>query len=454
MAEFLKKFLGWNENAGGLTNKIHSVIGNTYTPTIDTTRAQRVTSSTSSIPNLPKPQSMFMVDIELNEGMVGNALASMVEEKRALIKDATSSILNPNLQIIETSNSIADGTMTFGDWMNDLNETSKSAVATTTSTKSWLSDKSMKMNCMKYVDMVYDSVASRVLAMECSKMVKSYKMPIITFEKLQVNEYNRTRNINTKVKYGDLTLTFYDVKENPFQQFFWNYLKFASNDFFMKGNEVWYRTEKWTEYGKDESDNHFDFNPFGMNSSNNYQFITGINILEYCMDKVNVTHIINPKLTSIDFGSAEHGDTNYKTLTATFSVEGLTNDLTTTKCLAESSVALQSYYRSMINSPITEKMAGYLKTRYLKTGNSFMGDVQSIISSYLNHGDTKFTWKNLSHQISDTAIKWGYADAVNETEKTRKTIQNYSEKNSNERWKYTFNATQDPTSIIGAFVRK
>ena len=47
----------------------------------------------------------------------------------------------------------------------------------------------------------------------------------------EMKQYNRKKYIIEGVKYGPLKITFIDVKDNPIQQAFFDYLRKNNNDF-------------------------------------------------------------------------------------------------------------------------------------------------------------------------------------------------------------------------------
>ena len=428
-----------------------TVYGGKITPEINANYAQKLFATTSGSPNMPKPQSMFRVFFHIN-----NQYEIWKQEKDRLIDFTTKSQMVNNLNQEEAGKDL----LNFTGYSSNKQ---KNTVSTTNArTKTWATG-SNNINIAD-LDTIIDSVANKILSYELSLLVKSYNIPLITMETTTVNEYNRRRNLYLSgTKYGDLTLTFYDVKENQAQQFFFNYLKMINNDFFMKGNKNWDRQvslNKWnaedekTKPNVKDSTVSYDFNPFGYSINTNNQLITTIYICEYFCDKMVVYAIKNPKIKTIDFGSGSKDSMASKEIKVTFSVEGITNDMTD---LAESLFDVDSsvfkkaaYYRSMVNSPITQEMAGFLNTRYLSNAKAVKGIYNSIFKAVNRQGKTWKSWDNLREQVDTTARMMVKAESVNNAEKFKATLQNTTKKNSQGKWQQLFNVKNDPTSIIGS----
>lgn len=453
----------WNNVRAGLArlnnsnpdiSSLNTPIGGVYAPTIDKTAAQRVFSTEASNPNLPKPQSMFYVYFSLNKD-----LPSLINWKDTIVQQMAGSVLASNLEnSLDTKQQSAAATAILNSSVNETN-TAEFLEGTKTS-GSWygINALSLKNVDVDLLDAILSIETTRTLAYEIGKMVKSYTMPSVKFETQKFNEYNRRRNLYTgKTEYGDLSFKFYDVKENPAQMFFLNYLKLMSNDFLMKGNSVWAERAPHNNWmlGENKDEKAYDYNPYGLTTESNFSIIDKITICEFYLDKMMAYTFECPKLTDVNFGSASHGTMDSKEIEVTFKIDGISNDMLEIAPLQNSfsSKVRASYLRSVVNSPIKKEMAGFLNTRYLSGGKSLNGDLEAIIASYIN-GDKKFTWKNLNSQLQDTARKYGYASAINAAEKTKIAIDNITSKKSKDRWKYLFNSSRDPTSLIGSITRR
>ena len=84
-------------------------------------------------------------------------------------------------------------------------------------------------NSKSYGDYMPEGYILRQLSFELSKFVKSIDKPTINFTVNEHNEYNRKRLVYDKMDFGDLKISFWDVKENPVERFLMAYLKIISN---------------------------------------------------------------------------------------------------------------------------------------------------------------------------------------------------------------------------------
>ena len=340
------------------------------------------------------------------------------------------------------------------------------------------------------IDYIPTKDVFKKLSYEISKLVKDYKKPSVKFKTEELNEYNRTRYIYSGQEYNDVTITFYDVKNNPVQEFFNAYLKFISSDFLCKNFRVWEEpidNNHWNNAngyidvnGKKQSATYYsNLNSFGLNIESNFRLIDRISFCEYYMNRLMVYTIENPVLTDIDWGSGTMGDFGYNDIKVTFKYEGITNDLididpyNVDNWLGGNSGGIGgmlkklksflsdgemtnggsgnniAYLRYMVNKEIRSDVATFLQTRYNTVANNIVSDITSILKGYMN-GETKFSWNTLKNQALDTARKYGFANEANTYSQVQQMINNYNSKDSTSaKFKYIANMATDPTSLIG-----
>lgn len=159
----------------------------------------------------------------------------------------------------------------------------------------------------------YDDIAK-----ELSKYVINVRKPTITYDLKKMNQYNRIKYIKTNKTFGDLTITFMDVKDSSIQQAFFNYLKEIDYDFDNKNDS------SWSKYG--ESRNDYSEN-WGLKLESNRKMFSSITIAEMFINKLMVYTVQNPVLKSITFDDNKMGDFSPMNVTVTFSIEGLNNNL-------------------------------------------------------------------------------------------------------------------------------
>ena len=352
----------WNSVRNGLArlnnsnpniSNLNTPIGGAFVPTIDKNAAQRVFSTESSNPNLPKPQSLFYVYFSLNKD-----LPSLINWKDDIVSQMAGTVLSSTLEnSLDTKQQVAAATSILQSSVEETNTTNFLEGTKTASSWYGIGASSLSKVDVGMLDAILSIETTRTLAYEIGKMVKSYTMPSIKLETQRFNEYNRRRNLYTgKTEYGDLSFKFYDVKENPAQMFFLNYLKLVSNDFLMKGNSVWAERSPHNNWqlGEDKKAKSFDYNPYGLTTESNYSIIDKITICEFYLDKMMAYTFECPKLVDVNFGSASHGTMDSKEIEVTFKIEGISNDMLEIAPLQNSftSKVRASYLRSVVNNPI------------------------------------------------------------------------------------------------------
>lgn len=430
--------------------------GGNIVPDSVLTKGQKMFSTNAENPNLPKPKTLYFVYFNLNPD-----LQNKIAYKSEMIKELSGREIDGTDVNAMSSNSGSTVESMF-----------KSAASSMGLGKLW--DKTMdvmKKNEKNKESLQRETVADyiptidvfRKLSYEMSKLVKGYDKPNVSFTTTELNEYNRKRLVYKNVTYNDVKVTFYDVKDNPVQQFFNAYLKFICGDFLCKDHNLWeapidnnhwqnvegYKTVDGASVNPTYLGN---LNSFGFNIDSNFRLINSISFCEYYMDRLLVYTIENPVVTSINWGDSKMGDFSSNDITVTFKYEGITNDLMDItpfdvdwKKKVGKDVA---YTRYMVNKEIKKDVAKFLQTRYNTVTNNIASDITSIIKGYMN-GDTKFSWNTLKNQALDTARKYGFANEANTIAQAEQTIKNFNSKDGRGKAKYLVNMSTDPTSIIG-----
>lgn len=464
--------MSWFQNAGAIgqttMNLFNGKSNDAYstpegqnaiaTPTL--TKAQKTFSSNASNPNLPKPKSLFFVHFNLNadldkhieyklkfiEQVSGTKFDS--DEARAL-DNALASALEPVAKVFGKG-------WIWGKESKEVSEDKKNRIST----------ESGSLERASVVDYIPTREIFKKLSFEMSKIVSSYNKPKVSFDVSELNEYNRKRLVYSGVKYDDVTISFYDVKNNPVQQFFNAYLKFICGDFLCKDKYLWEKpidNNHWqnkdgyrTVDGNKISGTYLgNLNSFGLNIDSNFRLIDSISFCEYYMDKLMVYTIENPVITAIDWGDAKTGDFTFNEIKVTFKYEGITNDLVDVEPYNVDKwekINKMPYVRYMVNREIKNQVATFMQTRYETTTSNIISDAVSVMKKYIN-GDTKFTWDNFKNQAADIGRKYGFANEVNTYLQAEKTIERYKSKEGEDRKKYLINIATDPTSVIGKVTR-
>lgn len=182
-----------------------------------------------------------------------------------------------------------------------------------------------KPKTMFYVVFNYgDTFSSSIKNSELSKFVIGVTKPTITYSTKKMNQYNRIKYVYDNVEYGDLKITFMDVKNSTVEQAFFEYLSQNNNDFNNKHSEL----NRDGAYDKYAPNNTYEYkHEWGLHNRSNERMFKSITIAEMYFDRLMVYTVENPLLTSINFGENKIGDYSPNEISVTFKVEGITNDI-------------------------------------------------------------------------------------------------------------------------------
>lgn len=428
-------------------------MGQNAIPTSTLTKAQKTFSTNEAVPNLPKPKTLYFVHFNLN-----SELETKISNKKDFIKQISGTEYD-----IDAAN---DDKSNIGVWAGISSKWNKAFSSfSEKATKEYNKLKhDNKLEQSTLVDYIPEKEIIKKLSFEMSKLVKEYNKPAPSFKVTELNEYNRKRLIYDSVSYNDITISFFDVKENTIQQFFHTYLKFICGDFLCKDKYVWEKpidNNHWQSANSYTSVDGVQFGPtylgnlntFGFNIDSHFKLIDSISFCEYYMNKLMVYTIENPIITKIDWGSSKAGDYESNEIKITFQYEGITNDLINIEPTSVApdmwgNVNVVPYAKAMINREIKSQVAEFLQTRYNTKSSSLISDAVNIMKGYMN-GDTKFSWKTVKNQIYDTGRKYGLAKEFNAIAQIEQTIKAFNSKEGDDKWKYIINAGTDSTSLLG-----
>lgn len=421
--------------------------GSEFIPEYVTTTGQKRFSTEAAIPNLPKPETLYFVHFDLNP-----RTQEIINKKKALINYLVSGTAT---DANNSSSAIANLTAGIKKSLNGIKEKFNNKYSSTLTALGGLFNKKDKTtnvttyaniptedNSKSFGDYMPEGYILRQLSFELSKFVKSIDKPTINFTVNEHNEYNRKRLVYDKMDFGDLKISFWDVKENPVERFLMAYLKIISNDFLCKS---------YQDFRRQIVTNEFDRKPldWGFDLDSNFRLIEKISVVEYYMDKMMVYTYENPVITSITFGTNKMGSWNPNEINVTFKYEGFTNDLLDITPYNIEWEEDKTYMKSMVNANITAQMANFMNVRY-KSGLSMGVDTAvSFIKGVLD-APKEERWKTIKEQSIDTLRKLGFSDEVNLVNRLTDNYDNY--KSAPNKGKYLLKMTDDPSSFLGEVI--
>lgn len=421
--------------------------GSEFIPEYVTTTGQKRFSTEAAIPNLPKPETLYFVHFDLNP-----RTQEIINKKKALINYLVSGTAT---DANNSSSAIANLTAGIKKSLNGIKKKFNNKYSSTLTALGGLFNKKDKTtnvttyaniptedNSKSYGDYMPEGYILRQLSFELSKFVKSIDKPTINFTVNEHNEYNRKRLVYDKMDFGDLKISFWDVKENPVERFLMAYLKIISNDFLCKS---------YQDFRRQIVTNEFDRKPldWGFDLDSNFRLIEKISVVEYYMDKMMVYTYENPVITSITFGTNKMGSWNPNEINVTFKYEGFTNDLLDITPYNIEWEEDKTYMKSMVNANITAQMANFMNVRY-KSGLSMGVDTAvSFIKGVLD-APKEERWQIIKEQSIDTLRKLGFSDEVNLVNRLKDNYDNYQ--SAPNKGKYLLKMTDDPSSFLGEVI--
>lgn len=163
-----------------------------------------------------------------------------------------------------------------------------------------------KMKFMYYVEFNINEAAKAYLnsdnqARKLSFMVRSADRPSLSYDTVEMNQYNRPRVVHTKVKYNSLSLSFYDTVDGTALRLLQDYNLYYFGDF-NKSQRSWNYD---TIYGPDST------GAWGYRlkpSPANMYFFNSIDIYEFYGGTYTKYSIMNPKLESANLDSTDVTD--------------------------------------------------------------------------------------------------------------------------------------------------
>lgn len=297
------------------------------------------------------------------------------------------------------------------------------------------------------------------LCNELSKFVMSVTKPDVQYTTKEMNQYNRKKYIIEGVKYGQLKITFIDVKDNPIQQAFFAYLRNNNDDFkntYDSTNDSIYIKDNKGNFIKDENGNnkisvnektyrkyyennvtHFDDVNWGLNINSSKHMFNSITICEMFLDRLMVYKIENPTLKSITFGENKMGDYGYNEITVAFDVEGITNifnDINGSTQSFTSSDGVVGKQIALISGTEfgSQELAEALGMRWYQGSGASEDDTNdfiSVLNSYDNAGIRNYSIQKTKDLLSKVNENIELEDYINEIDKSFKMGNNASQYN-------------------------
>lgn len=150
---------------------------------------------------------------------------------------------------------------------------------------------------------------------ELSFRVKNVDKPRLSLENQTLNQYNRPRNVTTKINYNSFNISFYDTPNGTAWKLISDYLSFCLGDFNGKaeGNWSWdlLRGEATSSWGT------------RLKQVSTTNFFSSITVYDFFNVNYTCWSWMNPKLESLDLQQGDHSTADNNEINITCKPEGL-----------------------------------------------------------------------------------------------------------------------------------
>lgn len=164
-----------------------------------------------------------------------------------------------------------------------------------------------------------DSVELRT---RLSSLIRTAQLPEVSINTEIKNSFNRKRIITTGREYAPINLTIFDTIQNEWLTVLMKYFTYNFRDGTnkMSGREVTFEQinesivayNNETKHATDSKTKGFDSDAFGYSPSYYKNFFERIDIILYHADKGVQYSLVNPVITTINFGDIDYSDSGFK----------------------------------------------------------------------------------------------------------------------------------------------
>jgi len=164
-----------------------------------------------------------------------------------------------------------------------------------------------------------DSVELRT---RLSSLIRTAQLPEVSINTEIKNSFNRKRIITTGREYAPINLTIFDTIQNEWLTILMKYFTYNFRDATNKmiGREVTFEQlnesivayNNKTKHATDSSFSGYDSDAFGYSPSYYKNFFERIDIILYHADKGVQYSLVNPVITTINFGDIDYSDSGFK----------------------------------------------------------------------------------------------------------------------------------------------
>ena len=172
-----------------------------------------------------------------------------------------------------------------------------------------------------YVEFNVNPFAKRLLNQDgvqrrLSFMVKSLDRPNISYNQVELNQYNKKRLVTTGVQYGTMSITLHDTVDEIALKMIKDY-----NDHYYKDFRNDLRLWRYDQTHNKNNTNVFGYNLRG--SGTDIYFFDSIDVYEFYNGYYTQYSLVHPKIETASFGNNDMQSSEGSEVTLAFRMEGL-----------------------------------------------------------------------------------------------------------------------------------
>lgn len=137
---------------------------------------------------------------------------------------------------------------------------------------------------------------SHIEEMEIGQLVKTIDLPKFDVDLQEYNQYNRTRNVQTKFHYDPVTITFHDDSSNVIRDFWYKYYSYYNHD----------PSYPETSYFQNDRYRRRTQQSWGMTGDKEVPYLNFIKIYSLSQKVASEYTLINPKIEKFDFDTHDN----------------------------------------------------------------------------------------------------------------------------------------------------
>ncbi|WNA15919.1 tail tube protein [Xanthomonas phage XaC1] len=261
--------------------------------------------------------------------------------------------------------------------------------------------------------------------LNCSFFVKDAKLPSVSFNLDEINQYNKTRYQTGRIKYKPSTITFYDTVDSSAVLLMDAYKKFYYGDFFDKDGTSFFNDSYSSPTLFESASSNWGRSVINNGEQDNQYFFKAINIYEIDTEKYTVHNMYNVFVEDIETEMKSHESTGEPSLLSiNCRYEGMGNNSSIGTSIGASTVEIGNlltntslfgkqgffkYYGEMDDKNVGKLTVG----KVIRAGTSAY-DIVTSVKDILNGDLNADTIRNIGSAVTKGANSVGLGSVVSQ----------------------------------------